>query len=275
MIPVVSVLWKQFLAVTLWIHLCLQISGWWFALQTHFSDESNKVIGFQFPQLFLIRMRVMTSTSHHWKWKPIFFWSYEDPTSCHSLREELRVMIIILKNWTIRDNVGKVSHRAVPSFHACGWRIISITFSNMVMLWRYHLLIRCLRAEEDRSLHGWALFKDVTIIIVFYNCSSKGCCELIDSRAISPSHPHLYFYCVELKNFKFISTLQRNSWIPANILFPQLKYQVTALLQDPGFQWTQWYTMKKTVKKQRMVQECWFPTNSFTLLPLMKKEEKG
>lgn len=110
MIPVVSVLWKQFLAVTLWIHLCLQISGWWFALQTHFSDESNKVIGFQFPQLFLIRMGVMTSTSHHWKWKPIFFWSYEDPTSCHSLREELRVMIIILKNWTIRDNVGKVSH---------------------------------------------------------------------------------------------------------------------------------------------------------------------
>ena len=91
------------------------------------------------------------------------------------------------------------------------------------MLWRYHILIRCLRAEEDRSLHGWAVFKDVIIIFVFYNCSSKGCCELIDSRAISPSHPHLYFYCVELKNFKFISTLQRNSWIPATMLVSSAK----------------------------------------------------
>ena len=63
MAPAASALDRQILAVSVWICLFFQISGWQFALQTQFSHGSKKCNWFHFVQLFCCccRMRVTLS----------------------------------------------------------------------------------------------------------------------------------------------------------------------------------------------------------------------
>lgn len=102
----------------------------------------------------------------------------------------------------------KVSHPGCVL--RCLWlRIVSITFPNFMLLWGISFPSDASQQVEASS-GPKALFQDATIIFAFYNCSSKGCCELIHRRPTSSLLLLLISLsldiCVDLKNFKFIST---------------------------------------------------------------------
>ena len=157
MTPSVSILWK-FWAVTLWIHLSLQISGERFALQFIFPMSLRKSLVFSFP-VFSYKdgdddVNITSLEPEAW----VFSFENEDPTSSHSLREELRMMIIILKNWAIRDNVRKCLTWAV-SFDVCGWRIVSITFPNLILLWGISFSSHASQQKTVEASLDWLCFR--------------------------------------------------------------------------------------------------------------------